>query len=218
MDHIFRNRRQAGKELAIHLHARQRQPNIVVLALARGGVPVAHEVAQDLGAPLDVLVVRKLEVPGYEELAMGGLASGGVQVLHDDIIESFDIPDSVIKKVSQREQQELQRSEHAYRGDRPGLSLENRTVILVDDGLATGSTMHAAIASVRRQGPKKVIVAVPAATPETCKELEREADEVYCAMTPEVSFGVGQWYEDNSLITDEEVRELLDRTATTPKR
>lgn len=207
----FRDRRQAGRELAQKLISYARRSDVVILALPRGGVPVGYEIAASLEVPLDVLIVRKLGVPGYEELAMGAIASGGIRVLHDEVIRAADVPASVIEAVTADEQQELLRREQAYRGDHLPLSLENRVVVLVDDGLATGSTMRAAIAAVRQRRPAKVVIAVPVAAPETCDELKAEADEVQCARTPASFFGVGQWYEDFSQTTDEEVRELLQR-------
>lgn len=215
MDQIFRDRRDAGRRLAQRLTAYANRPDVVVLALPRGGVPVGYEIAQALHVPLDVMVVRKLGVPGHEELAMGAIASGNIRILNEDIIRLLTISEPVIAEVARREHEELLRRERVYRGDRPSNAVEGRTVILVDDGLATGSTMRAAIAAVRQQRPAKVIVAVPTAAPETCQELKAEADEVQCAMTPTPFFGVGQWYEDFSQTTDQEVRELLSR-ATSP--
>jgi predicted phosphoribosyltransferase len=185
--------------------------DVVVLALPRGGVPVAFEAAQALGAPLDVFLVRKLGVPGHEELAMGAIASGGVRVLNEAVIQALNIPRSVLEAVAQREQQELERREQAYRGGRPPLDLHSKTAILVDDGLATGATMVAAVTGVRAQGAERVIVAVPTAAPETCEIFERLVDAIVCAETPQPFFGVGMWYADFSQTTDEEVRDLLAR-------
>jgi putative phosphoribosyl transferase len=207
----FRDRRHAGRLLAALLKHYKQRPDLLVLALPRGGVPVGYEIAQALHAPLDVLIVRKLGVPGHEELAMGAIASGGVRVLHTSVIQMIGISEAVIDNVAQEEEQEIMRREEVYRGHRPLPQIQDRIVVLVDDGLATGSTMRAAIAAVRQQRPKQVIVAVPVASPDTCEELHAEADEVYCALTPALFFGVGQWYESFPQMSDEEVRELLDQ-------
>ena len=180
MIRAFRDRAEAGRKLAEKLLEYAGRPDVLVLALPRGGVPVGYEVARALEAPLDVFVVRKLGVPGHEELAMGAIASGGVCVLNDDVVEAAEIPYRVIQAVAARELQELERRERAYRGDRPPLEVRGRTVILVDDGLATGSTMRAAVAAVRRLEPARIIVAVPTAAPSTCAELGHEADECIC--------------------------------------
>jgi len=209
----FRDRREAGQVLADRLTAYAGRPDVLVLALPRGGVPVAYEVARALGAPLDVFLVRKLGVPGQEELAMGAVATGGVRVLNEQVVGALGIPPSVIEAVAAWQQQELARRERLYRGDRPPPDVRGRTVILVDDGLATGSTMRAALAALRRQQPARLVVAVPTAAPETCDELRAEADDVVCATTPEPFDSVGLWYEDFSQTTDEEVRELLERAA-----
>jgi predicted phosphoribosyltransferase len=177
----------------------------------RGGVPVGYEIAQILHVPLDVLIVRKLGVPGQEELAMGAIASGGIRVLHNTVIQALGLAAPVIDHVSHEEERELLRREQAYRGHRPPRPLEGRIVVLVDDGLATGSTMRAAIAAVRQRRPARIIVAVPVAAQETCNELRHEADEVYCTITPALFFGVGRWYEHFEQTSDDEVRELLDR-------
>jgi putative phosphoribosyl transferase len=182
-----------------------------VLALPRGGVPVAYEVAKKLNAPLDVFLVRKLGVPGHEELAMGAIASGGVRVLNEDIVKYLRIPDEVIDATAAVELRELERREQAYRDDRPPPDVKDRVVILIDDGLATGSTMRAAAASLRLQKPGRIVVAVPVSSPETCEEFRSEVDEIVCAVTPENFQGVGLWYEDFSQTSDEEVRELLKR-------
>jgi predicted phosphoribosyltransferase len=208
---IFRDRTDAGKYLAAKLAKYANRPDVLILALPRGGVPVAYEVAKQLGAPLDVFLVRKLGVPGYEELAMGALASGGVRVINEDVVRQLDIPAEVIDAVAETEQRELERRERAYRGDRPPPDVKGRIVILIDDGLATGSTMRAAAAALRKQGPARIVVAVPVSSPETCNEFRREVDEVVCAVTPEPFRGVGLWYEDFSQTTDEEVRDLLER-------
>ena len=205
----FHDRREAGRLLAQKLQAYAGRPEVLVLALPRGGVPVAAEVAQALGAPLDVFLVRKLGVPGHEELAMGAVASGGLGVLNADVVSGLRIPESVIRTVAAREQQELVRREELYRGDRPPREVRGRTVILVDDGLATGATMLAAIRALKQQPPARVVVAVPTASAETCEALKAEADEVICGITPEPFVAVGQWYEDFSQTSDAEVRDLL---------
>lgn len=210
----FQDRVEAGQVLASELGAYVGQPNVLVLALPRGGVPVAFEVAQALHAPLDVFLVRKLGVPGHEELAMGAIASGGVRVLNRSVVDSLSIPDHVIAAVAVQEQRELERREHAYRGNRPDPEVRGRTVLLVDDGLATGATMRAAAAAIRAQEPRRLVVAVPVAARETCDEFRDEVDEVVCAITPEPFYAVGVWYGDFSQTTDEEVHELLERAAT----
>jgi len=209
----FRDRKEAGRLLAAKLAAYANRPDVLVLALPRGGVPVAYEVAQALKAPLDVFIVRKLGVPGHEELAMGAVASGGVRVLNDAIVNALRIPDSVIDQVAAKELQELSRREHLYRGNRPAPDVRGRTVILVDDGLATGATMHAAIKALQQQKPVRIVVAVPTASPETCEELRAEVDDVICAITPQPFYAVGLWYQDFSQTTDEEVRNLLSLAA-----
>src|ERR1700716_2470304 len=208
-DRIFRDRREAGRVLARLLRDHPGPDDVIVLALPRGGVPVGYEVASELGAPLDVFLVRKLGIPGHEELAMGAIASGGGRVLNDEVVRALNIPDRVIDAVAAREAQELARRERLYRGGRPPLDVRGRTVILVDDGLATGATMQAAVKAVRQQRPARLVVAVPIAPPETCEELRTEADEVICAVTPEAFHAVGLWYQDFSQTTDEEVRDLL---------
>jgi putative phosphoribosyl transferase len=206
---IFRDRRDAGRQLAARLRRYADRSDVLVLALPRGGVPVAYEVAQELNAPLDVFLVRKLGVPGYEELAMGAIASGGVRVLNEDIVNYLRIPDEVMDAVAIREQRELERRERAYRADRPPPDVKDRVVILIDDGLATGSTMRAAAESLRLQKPRRIVVAVPVSSPETCNQFRSEVDEIVCAFTPEHFQGVGLWYENFSQTSDEEVRELL---------
>jgi predicted phosphoribosyltransferase len=207
----FRNRTDAGRQLAEKLAAYANRPGVLVLALPRGGVPVGFEVARELGAPLDVFLVRKLGVPGYEELAMGAVATGSVRVLNDEIVRGLGISEHEIDAAAARELQELARRQWLYRGDRPLPDIAGRTVILVDDGLATGATMRAAIAAVRQQQPARIVVAVPTASPDTCEALKAEADDVVCAMTPEPFLAVGHWYEDFTQTTDDEVRELLAR-------
>jgi predicted phosphoribosyltransferase len=207
----FRNRNDAGRQLAEKLAAYADRPDVLVLALPRGGVPVGYEVARALGAPLDVFLVRKLGVPGYEELAMGAVATGGVRVLNDEIVRGLGISEHGIDVAVAREMEELARRERLYRGDRPPPDVAGRTVILVDDGLATGATMRAAVAALREQQPTRIVVAVPTASPDTCEVLKAEADDVVCAITPEPFFAVGHWYEDFTQTTDDEVRELLAR-------
>src|SRR5437879_3935955 len=203
----FQDRREAGRMLASRLSAYADRPDVVVLALPRGGVPVAYEVAKALHAPMDVFLVRKLGVPGHEEYAMGAMASGGVRVLNRDVVEALHIPNEVVEQVIAREQRELERREREYRGDRPFPDLRGKTVILVDDGLATGSTMLAAVMALRQKQPARIVVAVPTASPDTCELLKAEADEVVCATTPEPFRAVGFWYEDSSQTTDEDVRD-----------
>lgn len=211
MDGRYADRAEAGRVLAERLKPLAGRPDLVVLALPRGGVPVAYEIARRLGAPLDVFVVRKLGVPGHEELAMGALASGGVRVLNQDLIDELGIPDRVIEAVTVREQNELERRERAYRGTRPAPDLRGKTVVLVDDGLATGNTMRAAVEAVRAQKPARVIVAVPVAARASCEELAEVADEVVCGRTPEPFRAVGLWYDDFEQTSDEEVGALLSQ-------
>jgi len=209
----FRDRSDAGRQLAAKLAPYADRPDVLVLALPRGGVPVGYEVARELGAPLDVFLVRKLGVPGHEELAMGAVATGGVRVLNDQVVRALGIPDYVIDAVAEWEERELARRERLYRGDRPPPDVRGKTVILVDDGLATGATMNAAIQALREQQPARIVVAVPTASPEACDELRKEVDDAICAVTPEPFYAVGLWYENFSQTTDEEVRELLARAA-----
>jgi putative phosphoribosyl transferase len=214
MTRRFRDRAEAGRLLAQKLRGYAHQPDVLVLALPRGGVPVAFEVARALGAPIDVFVVRKLGTPGQRELAMGAIATGGVRVLNEDVIRLMRIPEQAIDIVSAEEQREMERRERAYRGARPAPDLKDRTLILVDDGLATGSTMHAAVAALRQQQPARIVVAIPVAPPSTLREFAREADEVVCVLAPNEPFeGVGRWYLNFSQTTDKEVRELLDRAS-----
>ena len=208
---IFRDRTDAGRQLGARLARYADRSDVLVLALPRGGVPVAYEVAKQLGAPLDVFLVRKLGVPGYEELAMGAIASGGVRVINEDVVRYMDIPGEVIDLVAAGEQQEMERRERAYRDDRPLPEVKDRVLILVDDGLATGSSMRAAAQALRKQQPARIVVAVPVSAAQTCDEFRGEVDEVVCVNTPEPFQGVGLWYEDFSQTTDEEVRELLER-------
>ena len=206
----FQDRIDAGKRLAERLDRFARQPDVVVLGLPRGGIPVAHEVAARLGARLDVFLVRKLGVPGHPELAMGAIAEGGVEVLSRDLIHELGIPDALVQRVAARERVELERRDASYRGNRGAVPVHDRTVILVDDGLATGSTMQAAIVSLRQRDPKRIVVAVPVGAKETCQSLARSADEVICVAMPEPFNAVGLWYEDFSQTSDEEVRRLLE--------
>lgn len=214
----FADRRAAGAELAARLEHLKGRDDVVVLALPRGGVPVAFEVARALGAPLDIFVVRKLGVPGHAELAMGAIASGGVRVLNDDVVSWYGIPIGVIDRVAREEQKELERREAAYRDGRPPVELAGRVVVLVDDGLATGSSMKAAVNAVRAHAPARIIVAVPVGAPDTCRQLARIADEVMCARTPEPFSAVGLWYRDFSQTSDEEVRELLHESPVAAAR
>ena len=208
---IFRDRTAAGKHLATKLLSYKDRPDVLVLALPRGGVPVAFEVAQALGVPLDIFLVRKLGVPGHEELAMGAISTGGVRVLNEDVVDYLRIPEHIIDALAAEELKELERRELAYRGNRPEPDVKGKTVILIDDGLATGSTIRAAAQALRQQEPKRIIVAVPVSAAQTCDEYRIGVDEIICAVTPEPFFGVGRWYLDFSQTTDEEVRDLLDR-------
>ncbi|MCP3100818.1 phosphoribosyltransferase [Myxococcus sp. K15C18031901] len=205
----FQDRFSAGRELAALLGRYAHHPDTRVFALPRGGVPVGYEVARALGAPLDVFLVRKLGTPGHEELAMGAIATGGVHVVNDEVVRQLDIPPEQIDAAAAREGAELRRRERSYRQGRPALDVRHRRVILVDDGLATGATMRAAVAAVRQLEPARVVVAVPVAAPEACDLLEEEADEVVCARMPDPFFAVGLWYRDFAQTTDDEVRALL---------
>jgi predicted phosphoribosyltransferase len=213
---MFRDRAEAGKLLAASLSQYADRDDVVVLALPRGGVPVAFEVATRLHAPLDVFVVRKLGVPGHEELAMGAIASGDVLVLNEDVVSDLQITREQIAPIAATEQIELERRERTYRGNAPRQSLRGKTVLLVDDGLATGSSMLAALRALRFYGPERIVVAVPVAASDTCEWLRGEADDVICARTPEPFHAVGTWYHDFSETTDEEVRDLLTRAARPP--
>lgn len=207
----FRDRFEAGQVLGEHLHAYAGRGDTLVLALPRGGVPVGFEVARALDAPLDVFVVRKLGVPGREEFAMGAIATGGVRVLNEDTVRRLGIPDEEVARTIDREERELARRERLFRGGRPPPRIQGRTVILVDDGLATGATMRAAVQALREQEPARLVVGVPVGAPETCAVFEDEADEVVCALSPEPFYAVGHFYEDFEQTSDEEVRELLAR-------
>lgn len=210
---LFANRLDAGQKLASELGEYKGRPDLIVLALPRGGVPVAYEVAKALGAPLDVFLVRKLGVPGHEELAMGAIASGGVRVLNRDVVRALNIPQRVIEAVAAIEARELERREQLYRGDRPQPEIRGCTAVLVDDGLATGASMRAAVAGLRGHEPENIVVAVPTAASEPCAALEPQVDEIVCATTPEPFYGVGFWYADFSQTTDREVRQILDQAA-----
>lgn len=208
---MFRDRYDAGEMLAERLREFSGRRDVIVLALPRGGVPVGYVVARELGVLLDGFVVRKLGTPGQPELAMGAIASGGVRVLNREVVDALGIPEASIEEVSRREEEELQRRERQYRGDRPSLDVSGKTGILVDDGLATGSSMRAAAAALRQAGAARIVIAVPVASRATCDQLREEGNDVVCATTPEPFFAVGQWYKDFAQTTDEEVRELLDR-------
>ena len=205
----FRDRVDAGRVLARKLDRYRGRPDLLVLALPRGGVPVAFEVARELGAPLDVFVVRKLGMPGHEEYAIGAIASGGVRIINEEAITAFGVTDDEIEAVTAAESAELERRERRYRDGRPPPEIAGKTVILVDDGLATGSTMRAAVEALREEGPARLVVAVPTAAPETCQEIGRLVDDMVCAMTPEPFYAVGLWYDDFGQTTDEEVHDLL---------
>jgi putative phosphoribosyl transferase len=213
METTFPNRAEAGRRLAEKLQRYAGGADVIVLGLPRGGVPVAYEVAQRLHAPLDVFIVRKLGVPGFEELALGAIASGGVRVLNEDVVRALPNANELVESVTARELAELQRREQTYRDGRPAPELRGRIAILVDDGLATGATMRAAVKALRQLGAAKIIVAVPVGAADTCRELEQEVDETVCVMAPEWFQAVGQFYEDFSQTSDDEVRELLTRAA-----
>jgi putative phosphoribosyl transferase len=206
---LFRDRVEAGELLARRLLPYRDRDDVVVLALPRGGVPVACEVSRTLGVPFDVFVVRKLGVPGHEELAMGAIATGDVRLVNHEVADPLGISEAVIEEVATRERVELARREQLYRGPRPPVQLTNKVVIIVDDGLATGSTMRAAVMAVRQQQPSRIVVAVPVGAPSTCAELAREADEVQCVETPDPFIAVGLWYRDFAPTSDHEVRSLL---------
>src|SRR5437899_882672 len=214
----FPNRAEAGRFLAEKLEKYAGRDDVTVLGLPRGGVPVAYEVARALRLPLDVFIVRKLGVPGFEELAVGAIASGGVRVLNEDVVRALPNAHEIIESVTAKETAELQRREESYRDGRPAPELRDKTVILIDDGLATGATMRAAVKALRQRGAAKIVVAVPVGPPDTCREFEDEADEVICASEPEFFQAVGQYYEDFSQTSDDEVRELLARAAGSEDR
>jgi len=206
---IFQDRYDAGQKLAARLEHYAGDPNVILLALPRGGIPVAYEVARTLHVPMDVFIVRKLGLPGHPELAMGAIASGGVRVINQELVEHLGIPESMIESVARQEGEELHRREQLYRGSLPFPDLRGKTVILIDDGLATGATMRAAARAVRAEGAQRIVVAVPVASPQTCREFETEVDETICTVTPLSFFAVSQWYQDFLPTSDEEVRELL---------
>lgn len=207
----FPDRAEGGRWLVRLLDDYRGRPDVIVLGLPRGGVPVAYEVARALGAPLDIFLVRKLGLPGQQELAMGAIASGGTRVLNHHLVRSVGVPKKLVDEVAAHEEAELRRREQAYRGDRPQPPLEDMTVILVDDGLATGATMRAAARSVRARRPQRVVVAVPVGPAETVREMEADVDRVVCLATPQPFIAVGAWYEDFRAPTDQEVRDLLER-------
>lgn len=211
METPYRNRENAGQDLAKRLKTYVNRPDGVVLALPRGGINVAFEVAKALNLPLDVVVVRKLGVPDQPELAMGAIASGGVRVLNQELLHQSHISDERVESVAQEEGKELERQERLYRNGRPAAVLKHKTIILIDDGLATGATMRAAVNAIKEQNPKQIIIAVPVATPSMCQELESEVDEIICLKTPEPFISVGTWFDDFSQTTDEEVIQLLSR-------
>jgi len=210
---MFRDRFEAGRALAQRLQHYRYDVNALVLALPRGGVPVGYEVSKELNIPLDTFLVRKLGVPGHEELAMGAIATGGVRIINEAIVQQLGIPPQAIDAVAEREQEELERRQHLYRGERPAPDINGRTVILVDDGLATGASMRVAIDALRRQNPARIVVAVAVAASQTCDELRFFVDEVVCATTPEPVFAVGQGYQRFDQTTDQEVQDLLNRAA-----
>jgi putative phosphoribosyl transferase len=209
MEGRFEDRKRAGEYLASQLKDYANRTDVIVLALPRGGVPVAYEVAEALNAPLDIFLVRKLGVPGHEELAMGAIASGGVRILNPSVVRQLRIPDEAIQEIAEQELRELERREKAYRGDRAEPDVQGKTVILVDDGLATGASMWAAVSALRERGPNEIVVAVPTASEETCDQFRPYVDNIVCAMTPEPFHAVGLWYRDFSQTTDDEVRQLL---------
>lgn len=206
---LFRDRVEAGRRLAERLDGYAGRSDVVVLALPRGGVPVGREVADALDAPLDVLVVRKLGAPFQPELALGAVATGGVRILNERLLDEIRVPEEVLEEVTARERRELERREAAYREDREPVPVEGKTVVLVDDGVATGSTLRAAVASLRERGPARIVVAVPVAAAETAAALEEEVDELVCPLTPEAFFGISEWYRRFPQVSDEEVRGLL---------
>lgn len=206
---VFYNRSEAGKQLAAQLAIYRGRTDVLVLALPRGGVPVAFEVAQALHAPLDVVIVRKLGVPRYEELAMGAIATGGIQILNQNVIATLGISEKEINNVVASEQQELELRERLYRGNRSAYDIHGRIVILVDDGIATGATMHAAVAAIKQQQPARVIIAVPVAAAATCKTFATQGDEVICVLKPEEFYAISLWYEHFSQTSEKEVRDLL---------
>ena len=216
MGYRFRDRIEAGRVLAARLVEYANRPDVLVLGLPRGGVPVAYEVARELGAPLDVFVVRKLGMPGHEEYAIGAIATGGVRIINEEAVRAFGVTDAEIEAVTAEERIELDRRERLYRDSRPPPAIAGKTIILVDDGLATGSTMRAAVEALRQEGPARIVVAVPTAAPETCAELAVHVDEMICAITPEPFYAVGLWYDNFAQTSDEEVHDLLALAAEAP--
>jgi len=214
---LFRDRFDAGRLLASKLRLFANRSDTVVLALPRGGVPVGFEVAKALHVPLDVFVVRKLGVPGREELAMGAIASGGICVLNEELVRALGIPYAAINAVAADEERELERREHLYREGRPAVAVQGRTVILVDDGLATGSSMRVAIMALKRKNPAQIVVTVPVGAPAACLEIESEVDQIICVASPEAFQSVGEWYRDFSQTSDEEVRDLLRQAGAFPE-
>jgi len=214
MPERFLNRSDAGRQLAAELLPRYGgRSDVLVLGLPRGGVPVAFEIAVALDAPLDVFVVRKLGLPGHEEFGIGAIASGGVRVVDESVLRAYGVDSRTLEEITEREQRELERRERRYRDDRPFPAIQDRVVILVDDGLATGSTMRAAVAALRAEGPREIVVAVPVGAPETCSAMARLADDVVCLMTPEPFYAVGLWYENFDQTDDDEVHDLIERAA-----
>jgi len=210
---LFTDRRDAGRKLAKKLAAYANRSDVLVLALPRGGVPVAYEVALALHAPLDIFIVRKLGLPGHEELAMGAIATGGALVINQDVVRTFNVPQGLIEAVAKKELKELERRERVFRGDRPMREIRGKTVILIDDGLATGASMHAAILGIRSKQPARIVAAVPTAALETCEAFKQKVDEMICATTPEPFYGVSRWYEEFSQTSDEEVQSLLEEAS-----
>jgi putative phosphoribosyl transferase len=218
MPERFLNRTDAGRRLAAELTRFAARSDVVVLGLPRGGVPVAYEIALALDAPLDVFVVRKLGLPGHEEFGIGAIASGGVRIVDESVLRAYGIDAATLDRITERERRELERRERRYRDDRPFPPINHRLVILVDDGLATGSTMRAAVAALRAEGPREIVIAVPVGAPETCAAMRHVADEVVCLETPDPFYAVGLWYEDFEQTTDEEVHDLLERAAARASR
>lgn len=212
----FRDRADAGRFLARSLGRYAEREDVLVLGLPRGGVPVAYEVAKAIGAPMDVFIVRKLGLPWHQELAMGAIASGGALLVDSDVVRQFDVSERQIEQVVATEQRELERRERQYRGDRPSVDVRGRTVVLVDDGLATGSSMRVAVAALREEKPERIVVAVPIAPADTCRMLRDEADDVVCALTPEPFYAVGLWYDDFTQTSDDEVHRLLESSRSVP--
>jgi putative phosphoribosyl transferase len=213
MPERFLNRTDAGRQLATELTRYGGRSDVLVLGLPRGGVPVAFEIAVALDAPLDVFVVRKLGLPGHEEFGIGAIASGGVRVVDESVLRAYGVDSETLEQITHRERRELERRERRYRDDRPFPTIQDRVVILVDDGLATGSTMRAAVAALRAEGPREIVVAVPVGAPETCSAMARLADDVVCLTTPDPFYAVGLWYENFDQTEDDEVHDLLERAA-----